>query len=391
MPQGALAADSVPGQVVVQLQPGAVIDSINQAYHTATLAALPGTGSYLLAAPAGSDSGALATAMSGDKRIASAEANSFASTVEANQWSSGFNGWTSGFNSAGAAQYQGQTAVSGVNYTPAVAGRTTGSGVTVAILDSGISLRSPELASRVLAGLNAFDGSPNTDDSPAGIDSNGNGIPDEAAGHGTMVAGIVHRFAPDAALLPVKVLDSDGTGTLWSMVAGIRFAVARHAAVINISAGSKRNSAVLNRAINDAAATGVLIVTSAGNDDLGVPQFPAGNPHTLTVASLNDDKTKAVFSNYGGAIDVDAPGVAIVSTFWDGSYRAWSGTSFSAPIVTAEAALIFALQPTMDAASVRQQILNTSHSVNASNPQYVGRLGKGSNGLVDFDAAIGQL
>src|SRR5439155_25877103 len=100
---------------------------------------------------------------------------------------------------------------------------------TVAILDTGISTRNPALGAQVEKGWNYLNNHSNPDDVPAGIDSDQDGVPDEAASHGTFVAGIVFRFAPRANLMPIKVLDSDGHGTLWAAVEGVRGAVARGA------------------------------------------------------------------------------------------------------------------------------------------------------------------
>src|SRR5262249_53018753 len=142
---------------------------------------------------------------------------------------------TSTFDGSGGPKaYQGQTGVAQVNFNGA-AQLADGSGVTVAILDTGISLRSTLVAPQVLPGKNSLDGNTNTDDAPPGLDYNGNGVVDEAAGHGTMIAGIVLRFAPKAQLLPVKVLNSDGYGTLWAATEGIRYAVAQRARVLNLS------------------------------------------------------------------------------------------------------------------------------------------------------------
>jgi subtilisin family serine protease len=119
--------------------------------------------------------------------------------------------------------------------------------------------------------------------------------------------------------------------------------------------------------------------------------FPAGHAHSLTVAALCHDNTKAPFSNYGSAIDVAAPGVSSVSTYWDGRYAAGSGTSFAASIVAAEAALIRSLAPQLSADAVRSLIMGISTSVNPWNPNYMDQLGKQGAGLIDIDAAAENL
>src|SRR5262249_23205801 len=126
---------------------------------------------------------------------------------------------------------------------------------------------------------------------------------------------------------------------------------------------------------------GALVVTAAGNDNSSTVHTPGGNPLALTVAALNADNTKASFSNYGNAIDVDAPGVSIISTYWDGNFATCSGTSFAAPLVAAEGALIRSLAPRLSVQSVRSLIIGTSNSVNRWNPNYYNQLGKNGAGL----------
>jgi len=256
------------------------------------------------------------------------------------------------------------------------------------VLDTGISLRNASLAAQVLPGWNFIDDNDNTDDSPGLIDSDGDGSFDDAAGHGTMVAGIVFRYAPNVSLLPVKVLDSDGVGNLWSVVEGIHYAIDNGANIINVSLGSYNRSDWLEQAVKDAQKNGILVVASVGNENISNKLYPAGFPQSLAVAALNDDKTKALFSNFGDYVDVDAPGVGIVSIYWDGGFAAWSGTSFAAPFVTAEAALIRSANPDIHLHRLRKRILKTSSSVNLFNLNFFDLLGQHGHGLIDMDAAL---
>ena len=146
----------------------------------------------------------------------------------------------------------------------------------------------------------------------------------------------------------------------------------------------------MSQAISEAYGKDIVLVTSAGNNNSSVPQFPAGNPHVITVAALNGDNTKAAFSNYGAAIDVDAPGVWVVGTYWDGRYAAWSGTSVAAPIVAAQAALLKSVAPARSVEDIRTVIYRTSMTVDAWNPAYTGQLGKNGAGLIQFDESLRQ-
>jgi subtilisin family serine protease len=97
------------------------------------------------------------------------------------------------------------------------------------------------------------------------------------------------------------------------------------------------------------------------------------------------DNTKSPYSNYGSFIDVMAPGTGIRSTFWDGGYASWSGTSFAAPFVAAEAALILSNRPSLTSDVVVSTIRGTAHRLNRMNPTYRGQLGRG---IIDIEAAV---
>jgi subtilisin family serine protease len=99
------------------------------------------------------------------------------------------------------------------------------------------------------------------------------------------------------------------------------------------------------------------------------------------------DSTKSAYANYGKSIRVVAPGTSIRSTFWTGEYANWSGTSFAAPFVTIEAALIRARNPRFEASAVTERIRKTAHSVDGANPAYKGQLGAG---MIDIERAVLQ-
>jgi subtilisin family serine protease len=387
----ARADDAVPGEIVVRLKSGTDIDQFNLWWGTRLLSRENQKWRYKIAYRSDVDGNLLAALMRLDSRVQTANRNSVMRLpLQANlltatpQWTSTFNG------SDGPQAYSGQGTIPLVNFNLAAL-LANGSGVTVAFVDTGMSTQHPFLAAQAVPGYNFVNNNSYTEDAPTGTDSNNNGIYDEATGHGTMLAGLVYRFAPAAHLMPVRVLDSDGSGTLWAAVQGIDYAVSHGAKIINISWGASDAPPPLVQAISDARAAGVLVVCSAGNSNSNWGQYPATDPNTLTVASLNDDGTKALFSNYGIWVGLDAPGVNIVSTFWDGRYAAWSGTSFSAPMVAAEAALVMSRNPALTADAVQLRLLTTSHSVDALNPFFAGQLGQNGAGLIDFDAALSGL
>jgi subtilisin family serine protease len=382
-----------PWEILIQLQPATNVASFLSEYHVRIADAQPDTMTFRLQAPDSIDMPSLCNAMQNDPRVVSAELNQVTDgggegigtkPLPVFQLTATFDAFGRWQVATGPGLYP------QVNYKEA-ASLADGSGVIVAVLDNGLSLKHKPLAAMALPGWNFIDGNSNTLDLPDGKDNNKNGKVDEAAGHGTMVAGIVAQFAPGSLLLPVKVLDSDGAGNVWTMIQGIHYAVDNGARVIICTFGIGLPSKLLQEAIRDAEEHGAVVIASAGNNDSAKAQYPAGNPRVLTIASLNADNTKASFSNYGRDIDVCAPGVNISSTFWDGTYASWSGTSFSAPMAGAEAALILERVPTLSPESVRRVITRNSHDVDPWNPRYKNMLGKGQSGLIDFDQAIQSL
>ncbi|MBM3460319.1 MAG: hypothetical protein FJX77_17505 [Armatimonadetes bacterium] len=377
------AGEDAPEELVVLLRRTSAAERFRRTYGVRVVEQLPGAAAYRVAVPAGADPARLLQAMQADRNVISADSNFVslpAEGTEEGQWTTALDG------DRGPRAYQGQAGLPLIRFEQA---RTVanGSGVIVAVLDTGISHRHAALASQLLPGWNFTEGNANTDDAPQSRDTSGNGRPDEAAGHGTFVAGLVARLAPQARLLPVKILDSDGVGTLWSAVQGIRFAVSRGARVINLSFGLPQETDLLREAIREAKRKGAVVVTSAGNHNSDRPQYPAAHAETLAVGAVDLERRKAAFSNYGDNVDVVAPGVDVVSTFWDGRYAIWSGTSFSAAIVSGQVALVLSRNRSLRWDRVVDLIEDTSHSVDAQNPSYEGELGE-DGGLVDVDASV---
>jgi subtilisin family serine protease len=219
---------------------------------------------------------------------------------------------------------------------------------------------------------------------PDGLDNDGDGRIDEAVGHGTHVAGIVRQVAPDAQLLIARVLNSDGVGDMLDVARAIRWAVASGARVINISLGSLSYSAAVQLALDEAQAANVVVVSSAGNWGAHDPQeYPAIAPTVLAVAALDDQGLAAPFTSYGNFVSFAAPGVAIRSTFINGGYAQWSGTSMSAPFLAGGAALLLALHPDWSPQLVKQRFATTAHTVDQ--PIYRNQLGAGA---LDLGAAL---
>src|SRR3954453_5470739 len=191
-------------------------------------------------------------------------------------------------------------------YGAQAAGRY-GAGVTVAVLDGWIDRSHPDFEGRVLAGADCRSGTCRT------------GLTRENCGneHGTHAAGTVGAsnlgVPPAATILPVQVLSSDSkgecTGTPTAVAAGIRYAVAHGAKVLNLSLGpdnSGSTNAAIPTAVHDAAAAGAVVVFSAGNADLPVSQSYGGD--ALIVAATGPTGQLATYSQYGAGVSVAAPG-----------------------------------------------------------------------------------
>ncbi len=272
--------------------------------------------------------------------------------------------------------------------------------LVIAVVDSGLKLDHPDLASQVWT---------NSDETPGNfIDDDGNGqiddvhgwhfyhawagstyVPRQDAnvaddyGHGTHVAGIIGATGNNglgitgvawaARVMPVKVLDQYGTGWYSDIAAGIVYAVDNGANIINLSLGGETDSPVLREPIEYAQAHGVLVVAATGNTG-GSVLYPAAYPSVLAVAATDQADQRAAFSNFGPEVDVAAPGVDIYSTWpWVTGYFTKSGTSMAAPHVTGVAALVWTHRPQLSAQLVASMIMLTATDIDAGGwDQYTG-------------------
>jgi subtilisin family serine protease len=267
---------------------------------------------------------------------------------------------------------------------------TLGSGVLVAIVDTGIELDHPALDGQLaLPGVEMGEPSAPGDDRAENLDSNQDGLVDGALGHGTHIAGIVHAIAPGARLLPVRVLDSDGVGNAFAVAHGIVAAVGRGATVINLSLGLSGLSQCVVQAIDFAVAHGASVVAAAGNEGLETVDLPAAYSPVLAVTGTDATDHKAEFSNYGAGVDLAAPSTSILSTFVDRGYATWSGTSMAVPFASGTAALLhsYLVARGMDSAPLVDDALREgASSLRLTDPFYSWMMGAGrvsASGSVD--------
>lgn len=271
-----------------------------------------------------------------------------------------------------------------------VAARASDGGdVVVAVVDTGVDATHPDLRGAVLAGVDLVD----RDDDASDRNGHGTlvaGIIAAASGNGVGVAGV----APGARILPVRVLDEDGRGSSRDVAEGIRWAIERGAAVINLALAHETDRRVPNllddpsvdRAIREAAEAGATVVIAAGNDPDGgrdETAYDADVPGVLVVGASTRDDRRAAYSNHGPGLDLVAPGggsatdpsdaacgqrSGIVSTWWNprterAGYGAGCGTSMAVAFVSATAALLHARGATNVGASSR--IVATARDVGA--------------------------
>ena len=330
----------------------------------------------------------------------------------------------------------------GIN-APAAWDTTTGSGVTVAVIDTGLTSHS-EFAGRVLPGYDFISNPAVANDGDGGGDADRDDDPSDpgdwvstedastfqfwgcptsgSSWHGTHTAGTVGAagdntqgvagVAWSANIVPVRVLGKCG-GDLADVAAAIRWAAggtvpgvlpnANPARVLSISLGGGAScDSTLQAAIDDANARGALVVVAAGNSNTNASSFtPANCDGVLVVAALDDSGKRASFSNYGSAVTLSAPGVSIASTSnagatspvvapmpEDESYVLMNGTSMATPHVSGVAALALAVNPSLTPAQLRTLLVSTVRPF-AADGSASGCAAKGCGaGLLDAAAAV---
>src|SRR6266446_3174280 len=197
-----------------------------------------------------------------------------------------------------------------------------------------------------------------------------------AFGHGTLVAGTIHVVAPDARLVPIKAFDAYGYTTMFNLIESVFKAIDLDVDVLNMSFSTMENSDIFRKTLDTAREEGIAIVASAGNDACdGKGLYPAAYPGVFGIAATDLNDRLASFSNYGTGVSATAPGAYVISTLPGGKYAAVWGTSFSAPVVSGAMALLASNRG--HGKSNATLVINTADSIDALNPGYEKKLGKG--------------
>ena len=253
---------------------------------------------------------------------------------------------------------------------------TSGAGAVVAVVDTGIDAAHPDLQGRVLPGYDLV---------------SGDATPQDGQGHGTHVSGIiaadasngvgVDSVAPGAKILPIRVLDDNGSGSSAAVAAGIDWATSHGADVINLSLGGSiplgglGQESDIDAAIERALAHNVVVVAAAGNDSLPLCENNPFGGRVLCVGAVDRRGLRSFYSSFGEGVNILAPGGSslpgtdedILSTYNDGGYHYLAGTSQATPHVSGVAALLASLGVHGQAAV--QRIVATANAAGIVNAQ----------------------
>jgi len=254
--------------------------------------------------------------------------------------------------------------------------------VYLAIIDTGVDATHPDLAQRVrrysngtVYGYNTQLNNANTHDFH-GHGTHCAGIAAAHTGNGIGIAGVAST-AP-VQIMPVKVLNDQGIGTMTDVARGIIWAADNGAHVLSLSLGGNAGTQQLADAVNYAWNRGCVVVAAAGNNGSNAPFYPAAYENALAVAASDPNDRLTDFSQYGTWVDIAAPGSSILSTVPGNRYEAWSGTSMACPHVAGAAALIWSCVPSLTNQQLRLALENNADPVQ---PYWFGGIGEGKGRL----------
>lgn len=230
-----------------------------------------------------------------------------------------------------------------------------GKNIHIGVVDTGADYTHPDLKSNLGRGYNCIQSysAPNDDN-----------------GHGTHICGTIAAYAaengikgmaPKAILHPVKAFDRNGSAYVSDIIKAIEWCTTNRMDIINMSFGMQTRSQALLDAINNAAAQGIIIVSSAGNEGKkNAIDYPARFKNTIAVGAIDKKRRIASFSNRGKQVDFYAPGNKIYSTWLGGKYGLLNGTSMATSHVTGAIALLLAMNPRLNSYQIKRILKLTS-------------------------------
>jgi thermitase len=223
---------------------------------------------------------------------------------------------------------------------PAAWASTTGEGVTIAVLDTGVDYTHPDLSVSSIAPWNFY---------------SNNGDVTDVHGHGTWVAGTVSAIggnglgvvgnAPSTKILGVRIAQPDAWASWSTMAQGIVYAADKGVRVVNLSYENSCSSDTIVSAANYLRSKGGVLIVSAGNS--GADNAQPANDSVTCVSATGSNNLRTSWSSYGASVDISAPGAGIYTTSRGGGYGAVNGTSFSAPLTAGVYALMFSVNPSL--------------------------------------------
>ncbi|MFL6275879.1 MAG: S8 family serine peptidase [Blastocatellia bacterium] len=405
--QTADVPDFIRGEVLVEIKPGASIDALIARFGMSLKQRIYGTNFYRLGTPNNKKEAKYRKKLAKDSDVLSAALNPVI-TTPVNVFGRSVLSFPGDHPTPGQARHQ-YLAQQLASDLVALQARSTGAGVIVAVIDTGLDRNHPDLRSHIWTDPNETPGDNLDNDNDGLVDDvygwdffdNGNDTMEQpastqttVAGHGTFIAGLITLIAPDVKIMPVRAFSPEGLSDAFTIAQAIKYAVDHGAKIINLSFGTPEPSQVMLDAVSYAQQRGVLMIAAVGNENKGndaAPQFPANwSTAVMGIAALDANDRKADFSNFGSNVSVSALGVGLVSAYPQTNntpdYALWSGTSFAAPLATAEAALLVEKAPL--AQSVRDIIESTAAPIDGRNPGLAGKLGKGR---IDALAALASI
>jgi thermitase len=296
-------------------------------------------------------------------------------------WGGGYRAWGGGGTTYPTTFTENQTVWSqirltqGQNLTP-----NLGRGIKIAVIDSGIDLAHPAFVGK-LAPSSEWKDFVGNDSNPQEV-SGGNGY-----GHGTAVAGVILQVAPQTTILPIRVLEPDGSGDLDDVVLAVDWAIAKGVKVINLSLGTEVDYKALKDILKVATSRGIVVVASAGNNGKKGLEYPARySAECFGVGSVQTSDAKSVFTAYGSGLDTLAPGEYIYSAYPGQQVAYSSGTSFAAPIVSGAYALALG-EKALAKNALEQALKNASENVK-NKPGNEGLLPIDLSGRINVEAFL---
>ena len=240
---------------------------------------------------------------------------------------------------------------------------STGAGIVVAVLDSGVQSNHPDLQANLVPGWNIY---------------NNNNLTDDVNGHGTAVAGTIAAVgnngigvvgvAYGAKIMPVRISDATCNTTLSLIASGLTWAADHGADVANISYSNLYKSSTVISAATYLRNKGGETVVSANNN--AINEGSANTTSMITVSATDQYDSLASFSSWGPMVDVAAPGVTVQTTLWNSGYGWGTGTSFSTPVVAGTVALIMSANPALTPDQIENVLFSTATNLGATGYDY---------------------